>query len=181
MGNCTGCCLVATGVTCDDSFSIVVLSGADPRKLVVGLGVDGSEPFSRPYRGEAPADRFEGTVLLRCMALFRPEGLFSIGDAAPCPCPLTEVLVEFLDDTERFLLMLPNLRTLSAPALDVELDLPNVLLLLGVAGDPGDGEGAPLWTSLTVFSSAAVPAIPTRKESWFSMRKIRTSWLRRYS
>ena len=79
--------------------------------------------------------------------------------------------------------MLPNLRTLSAPALAVELDLPRRVFDLGVVGVFGDldGDGAPLCTSLTVSGSAAVPDIPIKKLSWFSIKKIRTSWLSLYS
>ena len=71
--------------------------------------------------------------------------------------------LEFFDDTETFLLMPPCFRRLSAPALAFEADLPRAagVARVGVMG----WRWAPLCTSLTVFSSAAVPLIPTKKLS----------------
>ena len=43
------------------------------------------------------------------------------------------------------------------------------------------GRGIPASTSFMVSSSAAVPLMPNRKWSWFSIRKISTSWLSLYS
>lgn len=85
-------------------------------------------------------------------------------------------------DTDTFRRKLFHL--LSAFVLALELErFTTVLDLLGVAGEPGTllGLGTPDCTSLTVSWSAAVPGIPMRKLSWFSIRKIRTSCDSRYS
>lgn len=112
-------------------------------KRVGGLGVVGSELFSRGKRGDVLADLFDGTVLLRCT----PEARVGLGTAIGVTGAGTTVdLFDVLEDTETFRRMLPNLRTLSAPALAFELDLPmTVLDLPGVGGVEGSlGEGAPL-------------------------------------
>ena len=117
-------------------------------------------------------DRFEGMVLLRPMppelepvvlSGLRPVGV--PGDETPgLPRSL-----EWPEETETFL-RTPNLRRLSAPALAFDADRPTVLFGLGDRVAP-----TPLSTSLTVFSSTAVPVMPIRKLSWFSIKKIRTS------
>ena len=127
--------------------------------------------------------RREGTVLLRCTPLvllvvlgLPIEGVTGVG-------PGSDRLL-FLLVTETLRRRLPHFRTLSAPALAFELDRPmTVLDRLGVVGVPGalDGVGTPLCTSRTVSESAAVPCMPIKKLSWLSIRKMRTSWLSRYS
>lgn len=74
---------------------------------------------------------------------------------------------EFREETETFRLTPPYFRTLSAPALDTDPDLPNTAPFKrdGVDGCFCCGVGGPLCTSCTVFASAAVPCIPIRKES----------------
>ena len=79
---------------------------------------------------------------------------------------------ECRDDVERFLLIIPSLLTLSAAALELEA----VRLTPGTwLGDIGPAMvGVPFSISSFVFSSVAVPCIPIRKWSWFSIRKIST-------
>lgn len=67
--------------------------------------------------------------------------------------------LEWPEDTDTFLLT-PNLRKLSAPALAFEAERPTMLFGLG-----DRAEAAPLSTSFCVFSSTAVPGMPTRKLS----------------
>jgi hypothetical protein len=71
--------------------------------------------------------------------------------------PGLETPPEPREDTDK-LRRTPYLRRLSAPALAFEADRPTP-----VFGDTG--VGAPLSTSLTVFSSTAVPVMPIRKLS----------------
>lgn len=169
----------SVGTLCEDDLCLICALAGESEGPV-GLGSARSELFSLVKRGEAPAEWRDGTVLLRCIPLPMVAGLPIAGDdvtAAP-----TDPL-EPRDETDTFLLILPHLCTLSAPALAFELDLPSPALVRpGGDGEPGEpGAGAPLCTSMTVFSSAAVPCIPIRNESWFSIKKISTSWLRRYS
>lgn len=135
---------VAMGVLSSDGWLDTAVSITGGR-TVVGLGVAGSELLSREKRGDALADLFEGTVLLR----YTPDVGFGLGTAvgvgvtgAGTPVDRLEVL----EDTDAFRRMLPNRRTLSAPALALELDLPmTVLDLPGVFGVEGVlGDGAPL-------------------------------------
>lgn len=82
----------------------------------------------------------------------------------------------FLLETETLRRMLPHLRTLSAPALALELERPTTVFdLVGVVGVAGCLTGVPLCTSRTVSGSAPVPGMPMRKLSWFSIKKISTS------
>lgn len=170
------------GVLCNDSCLGLVVSTAIA-DVYPGLGVDGSEPLSRGNRGEAvvlPPLR-EGTVLLRCT----PEAGVAGSPTTPPTTvgPPSDRLLRLLLESEAFRLILPNFPTLSAPALALELVRPMIVFdLPGVVGVPGGClEGLPLCTSRTVSGSAAVPCMPMRKLSWFSIKKMRTSWLRRYS
>ena len=138
--------------------------------MVVALGVVGSEFFSRENRGDAWALPFplrDGTVLLRWTLpeLLGVNGLFTAGVTGVGP--RSDFLL-FLLVTETLRRMLPHFRTLSAPTLAFEVDRPTTVLARpGVVGVLGVlvGEGTPLWTSLTVSESAAVPCIPMRKLS----------------
>ena len=114
-------------------------------------------------------DRFDGTVLLRPNPPALPALPPNADGEAGVPGIDTFGLLrslEFRDDKDALRRTPPVLRRLSAPmvvALDALTD------------------GGPLLTSSFVFSSMAVPVMPIKKLSWFSMRKIRTSWLSRYS
>ena len=117
-------------------------------------------------------ERFDGTVLLLprppvpevlVFSWFKPVGV--PGEETPgLPRSL-----EWPDETETFL-RTPNFRRLSAPALAFEAERPTMLFGFGDLA-----EVAPLSTSLTVFSSTAVPVMPIRKLSWFSIKKMSTS------
>ena len=167
---------VAIGVLCRDScLGISVVAAAAPARL----GVGGSDTFSLEKRGECwalfvPCFR-DGVDLLLCTPL--PPGV--IGLLTPGVTgvgPNSERLLCLLD-TDTFRRKLDHL--LSAPMLAPELLRPMIVLdrPTGVVGVDGDlpGEGTPDCTSFTVSSFAAVPGIPMRKLSWFSMRKIKTS------
>src|SRR5262249_21161333 len=106
-------------------------------------------------------DFLDGTVLL----LANPAD----GDEATPGLPGVDA-PECLDDVDRLRRILPSRRTLSAPALAFELDLPkpDFLFGLGVVG-PLTG-GVPCSTSCMVCSSASVPCMPIKKWSWFSIR-----------
>ena len=145
------------------------------------LGVEGFEFFSLAKRAEGPTapGLLVGTVLLRCTLPPGVMGVPAIGVTGVGPA--SDRLLCLLE-TETFLRKLFHL--LSALLLALELDrLTTVLDLLGVTGEPGTlvGLGTPDCTSLTVSWSAAVPGIPIRKLSWFSIRKIKTSCESRYS
>jgi hypothetical protein len=135
------------------------LGVADSAGAAPGPGDGGPEFFGVRFWGMA-GDFLEGTVLLRWippLAANEPPYVGVDGLRPPFDC------LDCLDDTDTFLRTPPNFRTLSAPALAFEEDLATLCLcLLGVTGVPGV---APLWTSWTVFSSAAVPLIPIRKWS----------------
>lgn len=116
-------------------------------------------------------------MLLRCtlLVLLGVLGLPMLGVTGVGPA--SDRLL-FLLVTETFRRMLPHFLTLSAPALAFELERPTtVLALFGVVGVVGtfDGVGTPLWTSLTVSESAAVPCIPIKKLSWLSIKNMSTS------
>ena len=102
----------------------------------------------------------EGRVLLRWTPL-NEEGV---------PGLVLEFL-ECFEDTDTFRRRLPYLRKLSAPPLALETERRTLVwVVVGARGArPPDS------TALTVSSSAAVPFMPNRKWSWFSMRKIKTS------
>jgi hypothetical protein len=104
-------------------------------------------------------DFLDGTVLLLANP---PLGVVANAGLAGVDVPFE--CRECLDDVDRFLRILPSLLTLSAPALAFEADLltPDVRLLLGVDGETSTG-GVPFSMSCFVFSSAAVPCIPSKK------------------
>ena len=166
---------VAMGVFSSDGIvsGTVVFTGGTR-----GPVADGSE-FLWVNRGEwLWLDLLEGTVLLRPRPPRppRPDGTLLMGvDVFGVWVPPDSF--DVFEETDTLRRRLPNFLTLSAPALAFEPDLPmTVLDLPGVAeGDEFLGVCEALCTSLTVFSSAAVPCIPIRKWSWFSMRKIKTS------
>jgi hypothetical protein len=120
-------------------------------------------------------DFFEGTVLLLAktpvLGVAVSAGLAGLGQPFECK--------DRLDDVDLLRRIEPSLATLSAPALAEDADRTIPVDCFGVDG--GLITGVPFCTSSTVFSSAAVPCIPMRKWSWFSMRKIMTHWFRRYS
>lgn len=102
-------------------------------------------------------DFFEGTVLLLFTVL-----AVDVGVPGLCVFP------EFRDETDTFRRSASYFLRLSAPplAFDAERRKP----------DDRDGLAAALlWNSFTVCGSAAVPFMPNRKLSWFSIRKIKTS------
>jgi len=103
-------------------------------------------------------DRLEGTVLLRAIpAPTAPPVNEVTPDGVPgLETPGLLLSLEPREDTET-LRRTPYFRTLSAPALALDVDRPTAL------GDRKDG--APLSTSFCVFSSTAVPDIPMRKLS----------------
>jgi hypothetical protein len=113
-------------------------------------------------------DFFEGRVLLLASPLVGVvevnAGLAGLGHPFEC--------IDRLDDVDLFLRIEPSLAIFSAPALAVDGD--RTMPDLGVGVDGGLATGVPCCTSATVFSSAAVPCIPIRKWSWFSMRKMMT-------
>jgi hypothetical protein len=124
-------------------------------------------------------DFFDGTVLLLWTPLpefeVASEGVTGLGGTPECLDPL--------DETDTFLRTPPYRLTLSAPALALDEDLPMTVALErpAVVGVRACGVEAPLSICFTVPSSTAVPSIPIKKWSWFSIKKIKTSWLRRYS
>ena len=121
---------------------------------------------TRPYLACAIAgDILEGRVLLR----WTPAAPMDVGVAG---LALFE-LREFFEDTETFRRRLPNFRKLSAPPLALETERRTVEWEVGRSIPPS--------TSFTVASSAAVPFMPNRKWSWFSIKNINTSWLSLYS
>jgi hypothetical protein len=112
-------------------------------------------------------DFLEGRVLLRASPLV---GVATNAGLAGLGQPLE--WKDRLEAVDLFLRIEPSLATLSAPALAEDEDRTMPGFVLGVDG--GLSTGVPFCTSSTVFSSAAVPCIPMRKWSWFSMRKMMT-------
>ncbi len=110
-------------------------------------------------------DRLDGTVLLRDMPELpanevTPEGVPGL------ETPGLPLSLEPREDTDT-LRRTPYFLRLSAPALALDAERPSGL------GERT--EGGPLSTSFWVFSSTAVPDMPMRKLSWFSIKKINTS------
>jgi hypothetical protein len=98
-------------------------AGNVPTSAVVG---DGEPEFFCKRPCGILGDLFEGTVLLLCIP---PVAVGVAGLGAPFDC------LECLEDTDTFLRIPPNFRTLSAPALAFDADLPMVLdVLAGVVG-----------------------------------------------
>lgn len=113
--------------------------------------------------GEKPGALFEGTVLLRCSP---PPFELELGVLGPVTLPL-----EFLEETDMFRRRASYFLRLSAPPLALEAER------LMVVFCKGGGGYMPPWMFWTVWASAAVPVMPNRKLSWFSIKKTSTSWL----
>lgn len=126
----------------------------EPRRTDVG--VDGSVGFWNRVEFNA-GDFLDGRVLLRVIPPPTDPGASGTPDVGVPGLGIPPDPLELWEDTETFR-RTPYLRKLSAPALALEADRPTPAF--------GDASvGAPLSTSLTVFSSTAVPVMPIRKLS----------------
>ncbi len=155
-----------------DAGSGEELRASDTTKLgaaiLTDVGVKGSRGFPKRPADDIPGDFFDGRVLLLwtplpgLLPVYGEEAAGVIGFGTLMEC------FDCLDETDTFRLIPPNLRRLSAPALALDADRPKAAFRpfgMGPVGVVACGDGAPLWTSLTVCSSAAVPVMPIKKLS----------------
>lgn len=154
--------LVVAGTGCGDGSPMLGNAPGISAGVYIGVasGVGVSEGDSRWKRAAAGrGECFDGTVLLRCTPLV-------VG-----VCGAGEIGLGAIDGADCFEETDTLLRTPALILLAPELERPRRLF----GARPTEGVGGPLSTSALVFSSAPVPAMPIRKWSWFSMRKISTS------